>query len=341
MLVKNIPDSGAVDSWLRAALPAPVDEKSGQEQMRGFYDALSGLIHSGQVKSKLIQAARTPFMLSAFWHLQGSENWPVYYLSARGVLGRERLFRETPNAGPVENYFAFRRVWLDLSKALNVSAFDLENLCLWIERHGQPDPQPPPLPVPPVVVLDPGPTVTGENGSLHARAQWLLARIGKQLGLKVWIASNDRGKVWNGQVLGDFSIAALPPLGAGGATQRTVELIDVLWISGYNQIVAAFEVEHSTAIYSGLLRMSDLAVLAPLVSFPIYIVAPKDRLDDVRRQLRRPTFQALELHKRAAFFSIEDLARDAENIMKFATSAAAIDALAERVDDVSGDQGWE
>ena len=68
--------------------------------MRRFYDALSELIHSGQVKSRLIQAARTPFMLSAFWHLQDSENWPVYYLSARGVLGRERLFRETPNAGP-------------------------------------------------------------------------------------------------------------------------------------------------------------------------------------------------------------------------------------------------
>ena len=124
-------------------------------------------------------------------------------------------------------------------------------------------------------------------------------------------------------------------------TQRTIELIDVLWISGHNHIVAAFEVEHSTTIYSGLLRMSDLAVLAPSVSFPIYIVAPKDRLDDVRRQLRRPTFQVLELHKRAAFFSIEDLARDAESIMRFANSAASIDALAERVDDVSADEGWQ
>ena len=147
--------------------------------------------------------------------------------------------------------------------------------------------------------------------------------------------------MWRGKTLGEFSMSALPPLGVGEVTQRTVELIDVLWISGFNQIVAAFEVEHSTAIYSGLLRMSDLAVLAPSVSFPIYIAAPKDRLDDVRRQLKRPTFQILELHKRAAFFSIEDLARDAESIMRFANSAAAIDALAERVDDVSGDQGWE
>ncbi len=133
----------------------------------------------------------------------------------------------------------------------------------------------------------------------------------------------------------------LPPLGAGAATQRTIELIDVLWLSGFNQIAAAFEVEHSTSIYSGLLRMSDLAVLAPVVSFPIYVVTPRSRLDEVRRQLRRPTFQGLELHRRAAFFALEDLERDFESILRFATSAGAIDALAERVDDVTADQTWD
>ncbi len=46
------------------------------------------------------------------------------------------------------------------------------------------------------------------------------------------------------------------------ATNRTIELIDVLWLKG-NSIVAAFEVECTTAIYSGLLRMSDLLALQP------------------------------------------------------------------------------
>ena len=40
-------------------------------------------------------------------------------------------------------------------------------------------------------------------------------------------------------------------------TNQTIELIDVLWLDG-NAIVAAFEIESTTSIYSGLLRMSDL-----------------------------------------------------------------------------------
>lgn len=310
--------------------------------MRRFYDALNGLATSRQVTVQQVQPARTPFLISAFWYLQDAEAWPVYYLSGRGVFSREGLFLEAPNSSPVANYFTYRRLWRALSEALDLDALSLEHLILWIEQHGKRVPMPEPVPIPPDEPTPELEPVQGEEtGSVHTKAQWLLARIGRHLGYKVWIASGDRGKRWQGQALGDLSIAALPPLGAGGATQRTVELIDVLWISGYNAIVAAFEVEHSTAIYSGLLRMSDLAVLAPLVAFPIYIVAPAERLDDVRRQLRRPTFQQLELHRRAAFFAIEALERDAEHIMRFATSPTAIDALAERVGEVSGDEGWQ
>jgi hypothetical protein len=46
------------------------------------------------------------------------------------------------------------------------------------------------------------------------------------------------------------------------ATTKTIENFDVLWLSGQS-IVAAFEVEHTTAVYSGLLRMSDLLTMQP------------------------------------------------------------------------------
>jgi hypothetical protein len=50
-------------------------------------------------------------------------------------------------------------------------------------------------------------------------------------------------------------------------TRRTVEMIDVLWLKG-SAIVAAFEIESTTSIYSGLLRMSDLIDKAgPLVKY--------------------------------------------------------------------------
>ena len=91
---------------------------------------------------------------------------------------------------------------------------------------------------------------------------------------------------------------------------------------------------YTTSIYSGLLRMSDLTVLSPNLNFPLYIVAPEERLDKVRRELSRPTFQALELHKRCGLFSFEALNREAAGMMQWASDPSAIEKLAEWVDDV-------
>jgi hypothetical protein len=42
--------------------------------------------------------------------------------------------------------------------------------------------------------------------------------------------------------------------------QNPIERIDVLWLKG-RSIKRAFEVEHTTSIYSGILRMADLLAL--------------------------------------------------------------------------------
>ena len=64
------------------------------------------------------------------------------------------------------------------------------------------------------------------------------------------------------------------------ATNRTIELIDVLWLRG-NTIVAAFEVDATTSVYSGLLRMSDLLALQPNLDVNTFLVAPDERRDKV------------------------------------------------------------
>jgi len=160
----------------------------------------------------------------------------------------------------------------------------------------------------------------------------------KKLGCTVWIAANDQGRLAPGGKLGDWSIKSLPSLGLDTGTQKIISLIDVLWLKGTHQIVAAFEIEHTTSIYSGLLRLSDLVALSPNLNFPMYIVSPDERLGDVRRQLSRPTFQTLELHKRCGYFSEEVLLRDAPDIMKWATSPTAIDQLARYVGDAVNEQ---
>jgi hypothetical protein len=76
-------------------------------------------------------------------------------------------------------------------------------------------------------------------------------------------------------------------------TKKTIELIDVLWLAG-NSIEAAFEVESTTSIYSGLLRMNDLLSRQPNISVPLFLVAPEERRDEVVRQVNRPTFKSIK-----------------------------------------------
>ena len=77
------------------------------------------------------------------------------------------------------------------------------------------------------------------------------------------------------------------------ATNRTIELIDILWLKG-NTIVAAFEVECTTSVYSGLLRMSDLLALQPNLDIKLFLVAPDERRSKVEQEIQRPTFKIRE-----------------------------------------------
>jgi hypothetical protein len=56
----------------------------------------------------------------------------------------------------------------------------------------------------------------------------------------------------------------------------------------------AFEVEHTTAIYSGLLRMADLLALQLNMDIRLHIVAPDEKRDKVLREIKRPVFSLLD-----------------------------------------------
>ena len=83
------------------------------------------------------------------------------------------------------------------------------------------------------------------------------------------------------------------PLNYDLATLKTIENIDVIWLER-RAIAHAFEVEHTTAIYSGLLRMADLLAMQPRMNISLHIVAPLERRDQVRREIVRPVFSVLE-----------------------------------------------
>lgn len=129
-----------------------------------------------------------------------------------------------------------------------------------------------------------------ESDTTHTQIQGWLRDLGKALGFDVWIASNDRGRAYGGGQLGDGCISDFTPSAGNGA--ETVRLIDVVWLErNSDQVHAAFEVEHSTSIYSGIVRMLDLALGTTVgAGSTLFLVAPDSRRDDVQQQLRRPAF---------------------------------------------------
>lgn len=82
------------------------------------------------------------------------------------------------------------------------------------------------------------------------------------------------------------------PLSYGEATLKTVEQIDVLWLRR-RTIIRAFEVEHTTSVYSGILRMADLLALQPNLRIRAHIVAPNNRREKVKQEITRPVFTHL------------------------------------------------
>lgn len=127
----------------------------------------------------------------------------------------------------------------------------------------------------------------------HTEIQYLLLTLGAEMGFDVWVARNDRNRLMRGQKFSDrFNLKDELPLQFDEVTTKTIEYIDVLWLKG-NAIIAAFEVESTTSIYSGLLRMSDLIAMQPNLNIPLYLVAPDERRDKVFIEVNRPTFSRL------------------------------------------------
>ena len=94
------------------------------------------------------------------------------------------------------------------------------------------------------------------------------------------------------------------------------------------RVAAAFEVEHTTSIYSGIVRLLDLALGAAAPDLAgLFLVAPDDREDEVRAQLRRPAFARVsDLH--VQYLPYGDLAKNREAIARFGSGMKAIHAIA-------------
>jgi type II restriction enzyme len=170
----------------------------------------------------------------------------------------------------------------------------------------------------------------GENERTHTEIQAWLRDLGRALGYDVWIAANDRGRAHEGMPLGQGCLDRLPDMIAAAQGADAIRLIDVLWLErGGDHVVAAFEVEHSTSIYSGIVRMLDLALSGGDLhaAAGLFLVAPDAREADVRSQLQRPAFSRVA-DLDISYLPYGELERNREAIARFGSGLKAIKAIA-------------
>lgn len=169
-----------------------------------------------------------------------------------------------------------------------------------------------------------------EEDRSHSEIQAWLRDLGIALGFRIWIAANDRGRLFNGVPLGRDCLEHLPDQIATAPGADAVRLIDVLWIDPQEPCVrAAFEVEHSTSIYSGIVRMLDLALSGGNLDgmADMFLVAPDARERDVRAQMARPAFSRIA-DLNMTYLPYGELASHREQIARFGTGMKAIRAIA-------------
>lgn len=165
--------------------------------------------------------------------------------------------------------------------------------------------------------------------SEHTQIQYMLIKIGRALKYDVYVARNDRHRSYDRQSFGMLTIPELPSMGWPRDVMETISLIDVIWLKpGTSEIVSAFEVEKSTSIYSGILRMEDLARSIPGCTCNFYLVAPNQREKEVMAQLARPAFRDDLADIALAFIPFNDLRDHCDALCKFGENHTILQKIA-------------
>ena len=168
-----------------------------------------------------------------------------------------------------------------------------------------------------------------QEESEHTRMQYLLLKTGRALGYEVYVARNDRHRSCEGHSFAMMTLPALPASGWPSEVMDTVSLIDVIWLRpGSGEIVSAFEVEKSTSIYSGILRMEDLARSIPGCACHFYLLAPARREKEVMAQLERPAFRDRLADIAMADIPFEELHTHCDALCRFGQDHTALSKIA-------------
>ncbi|MBL7800703.1 MAG: type II restriction endonuclease [Chitinophagales bacterium] len=169
-----------------------------------------------------------------------------------------------------------------------------------------------------------------QQENLHTEMQYHLLKIGNSLGFDVISAVNDKSKNHCGNNFSFLCLNCFPEINTDKDTSATIKLIDVLWFQkNTNNIVGAFEVEKSTSIYSGILRLTDLFYSIADGDEVFYIIIPDSREKDVVLQLSRPSIRNSKINIKYILFS--ELRAHCDAICKFGTDITIMNKISKSV----------
>lgn len=139
----------------------------------------------------------------------------------------------------------------------------------------------------------------------HTEMMYYLIKIGSNKNYDVWVAINDKSKKYQGENFSDICLNEIPKFTQPDTT-AIARYIDVIWFKrNTSQPVRFFEIEHSTSIYSGLLRLNDVKIDYPISKATIVI--PNSRINLFESQIDRRTFKYSELADICDYLTYEDL----------------------------------
>lgn len=140
----------------------------------------------------------------------------------------------------------------------------------------------------------------------HSQVQTLIGSIGILKGYDIWIPPNDRNRLdWN--LSFKFNCINDLPLRFENIN-NIIKEVDVIWVHrGSSGLQAMFEVEHSTPIYSGLLRFNDFHLIDNGFNPRFSIVSNEIRRGLFLKQVNRPTFKTSGLSDVCNFLEYKDV----------------------------------
>lgn len=303
--LENIYHSSDFIAW--GSVPGPMNEPRWDKMDPG--DVVL-IYNSGRIKfaGEVAAKARSRDLARYFWReTEDKITWELMYF----IVNEERvdvpLSKLNPFFGYSENYAprGFTQIDQEKVKAFAQNYGDIIGVLKSLE-HNEPI-----VPVAPTKLTGLIEEETERATTEHDEMQWRLIRLGELAKLDVWVPANDQGKQFSGNTFREHVIREFQQ---GLDIPPTIKNIDVVWKFGPYSVKSAFEIEHSTSVYSGILRLSDLKAETPNSVFPLFIVADRSRKHKVLSELQRPTFSspALRLNEVIKYLSYDDV-REIDN----------------------------